>query len=274
MTGAGRPLLIGEFARRCRLPVSTLRYYDKIGLLTPAAVDTSSGYRRYTGEQLATAVLISRLRAIGTAPCDIATVVGGGAPAAAVLAAERCRVRAQLRAGRRALAELEDLVNGHGGPCPQNARLVSLTPAAVTAVPFGAPSVELHSAVPRAIAVLRGALRRAGRDRTGPWGAAFPLEITDEVNGFVFAHTSQQGEHRDLRTEWLPATRAVQAVHDAGTDPVAMAYQVAFDLIEDQGWSPVGPVIEEYLALDAAPTATPSIRLTVPIAERPTSGRG
>ena len=45
-------------------------------------------------------------------------------------------------------------------------------------------------------------------------------------------------------------------------------------MIDDQGWSPVGPVIEEYLSLDAAPAATPSIRLTVPIAERHTGRRG
>lgn len=51
-------LMIGDFARRCRLPVSTLRYYDRIGLLTPAVVDPGSGYRRYTADQLPSAALI------------------------------------------------------------------------------------------------------------------------------------------------------------------------------------------------------------------------
>lgn len=36
MTARGRLLMISEFARRRRLPVSTLRYYDKIGLLPGA----------------------------------------------------------------------------------------------------------------------------------------------------------------------------------------------------------------------------------------------
>jgi DNA-binding transcriptional MerR regulator len=79
MTAPEGGLLIGDFARRCRLPVSTLRYYDQIGLLTPAVVDPGSGYRRYTLEQLDAAVLIARLRAIGTTPQTIATVLAGGA---------------------------------------------------------------------------------------------------------------------------------------------------------------------------------------------------
>ncbi len=268
MTGPpGRPLMIGEFARRCRLPVSTLRYCDKIGLLAPAVVDTSSGYRRYTGDQLATAVLIARLRAIGTAPCDIATVVVGGGAAAAVLAAERVRVRAQVRDGQRALAEIDDLISGRDEHSVHHPQLVSLGPAHVAALPFDAPSAGIASGVLRGIAGLRGALRRAGHERTGPWGAVFPLEIHEEVPGFVFAHTSQQVEHHGLSTEWLPGTRAVQTIHHSGPDTVEMAYQAALNLIDDEGWTPTGSVVEEYLFLDAAPTATlPSIRLTVPVA--------
>ncbi|HUR74773.1 MAG TPA: MerR family transcriptional regulator, partial [Sporichthya sp.] len=68
-------LLIGEFAQRCRLPVSTLRYYDRIGLLHPAVVDESSGYRRYHADQLASAELIARLRMLGVAPQQIAEIL-------------------------------------------------------------------------------------------------------------------------------------------------------------------------------------------------------
>lgn len=265
MTGAARPLMIGAFARRCRLPVSTLRYYDKIGLLTPAAVDTSSGYRRYNGEQLATAVLIARLRAIGTTPSDIATVIVGGAPAAAVLAAERRRVDAQVRDGQRALAEIDDLITGHDEHPVHDTQLVSLAPAQVPALPFEVLSADIASGVLRGIAGLRGVLRRAGHQRAGPWGATFPLEIHEEVSGFVFAHTNQQVENHGLHTEWLPATRAVQTIHHSGPETVAMTYQAALDRIDDEGWTPTGPVIEEYLSLDTVPTATSSIRLIVPI---------
>ena len=53
---------IGEFARRSRLSVKALRLYDDHGLLIPARVDTSSGYRYYAAEQLDDARLIAMLR--------------------------------------------------------------------------------------------------------------------------------------------------------------------------------------------------------------------
>jgi hypothetical protein len=38
---------IGEFARRSGLSANALRLYDELGLLPPARVDASSGYRFY-----------------------------------------------------------------------------------------------------------------------------------------------------------------------------------------------------------------------------------
>ena len=55
-------MTIGVFARRSRLSTKALRLYDRIGLLTPAAVDGCSGYRYYRADQLPAARLISRLR--------------------------------------------------------------------------------------------------------------------------------------------------------------------------------------------------------------------
>lgn len=53
---------IGEFARRSRLSVKALRLYDELGVLVPARVDESSGYRYYDATQLETARLVAMLR--------------------------------------------------------------------------------------------------------------------------------------------------------------------------------------------------------------------
>lgn len=55
---------IGQMARRSGLTVKALRYYDRVGLLRPAAVDGSTAFRYYSPEQTETAVLIGRLRAL------------------------------------------------------------------------------------------------------------------------------------------------------------------------------------------------------------------
>jgi DNA-binding transcriptional MerR regulator len=55
---------IGAFALFSGLSIDALRHYDEIGLLTPASVDPSTGYRRYRPGQISQARLICALRAI------------------------------------------------------------------------------------------------------------------------------------------------------------------------------------------------------------------
>ncbi len=56
---------IGEFARRSRLSVKALRLYDERGVLVPARVDETSGYRYYDAGQLEAARLVAMLRQLG-----------------------------------------------------------------------------------------------------------------------------------------------------------------------------------------------------------------
>lgn len=74
-------LTIGTFARLCGLTSSALRFYDDSGLLTPADVDASSGYRYYLAEQIPTAVLLRQLREAGMSLGDIRMVLDDPDPA-------------------------------------------------------------------------------------------------------------------------------------------------------------------------------------------------
>jgi DNA-binding transcriptional MerR regulator len=59
-----RLLKIGEVARLTGFPVRTLRYYEKRGLLEPAA-RTESGYRLYGEEEVARLEFIKRAKSLG-----------------------------------------------------------------------------------------------------------------------------------------------------------------------------------------------------------------
>ncbi len=260
-----RELMIGDFARRSRLPVSTLRYYDRIGLLTPALVDPRSGYRRYTAEQLPAAMLISRLRSLGIPPDSIARIVAGGFSASAVLLQERRRIAAQIEAGRRRMRELDELL-AEGAQSDYDVEVVTLDAREVAALPFLLPAIELEQAVTRAIARLRSALRRGGHRRTGPWGATFPVDLTADVSGFVFAPVDRV-RPGDLDTAWLPAGRAVTTSHRGHPATLPLAYHAAFANLDQLGACPVGPVIEEYMKLDDQRESMPVVRLCVPINE-------
>ena len=58
-------LTIGDFARHGRVSVRMLRHYDAIGLLRPAQVDQSSGYRFYKAAQLSRLNRIVALKGLG-----------------------------------------------------------------------------------------------------------------------------------------------------------------------------------------------------------------
>ncbi|HZX56205.1 MAG TPA: MerR family transcriptional regulator, partial [Ilumatobacteraceae bacterium] len=66
---------IGEFAQKSGLSQKRLRTYAAAGLLQPASVDSSSGYRYYAPDQLRTARLIDVLREAGLPLAEIAEVL-------------------------------------------------------------------------------------------------------------------------------------------------------------------------------------------------------
>jgi DNA-binding transcriptional MerR regulator len=60
--GGDQLMTIGAIARRSRLSLKALRLYDELGLLRPASVDESTGYRHYRDDQVERARLIGLLR--------------------------------------------------------------------------------------------------------------------------------------------------------------------------------------------------------------------
>ena len=66
---------IGAMARDSGLSVSALRFYDGAGILAPAWVDPTSGYRWYDDGQVTTARLIARLRRVGMPLTEIALLL-------------------------------------------------------------------------------------------------------------------------------------------------------------------------------------------------------
>jgi DNA-binding transcriptional MerR regulator len=58
-------LTIAAMAARCGLPESTLRYWERIGLVGPVWRDPSSGHRRYDEAEALQLETLANLRAVG-----------------------------------------------------------------------------------------------------------------------------------------------------------------------------------------------------------------
>ncbi|MEV4667533.1 MerR family transcriptional regulator [Microbacterium sp. LWO12-1.2] len=75
-------MTIGRFSSLSRLSVRMLRHYDTHGVLVPADIDASSGYRRYSARQLVDAIDIRNLRDVGFGVSAIGALLAArGTPA-------------------------------------------------------------------------------------------------------------------------------------------------------------------------------------------------
>ncbi len=243
----GEWLLISEFARRTRLPVSTLRYYDRVGLLRPAEVDPDSGYRRYHDDQVAAAVTIAGLRAINSAPEVIARILRGGPTAATAIAAERRRLAEEISERTLGLAYLDAYLDQLDRPVTgAEVRHVRLAPGRVPALHFTTDAAALTSTITRRIATLRGQLRRRRRLPARPtWGALLPLDVDEQVAGHVFVRAPVPPADA-LASIALPHGRAIELTHDGPHGTLPHAYHRLLGEAHRQGLRVTGPVVEEY----------------------------
>lgn len=102
---------IGEFAKACNMPISMLRYYDSCGLLEPVYIDSFTGYRYYSENQISVCARINELKAAGFSLQEIKTMISGGASSeeiGAVFDSKKNQVNEILRH----LDELRDIILG------------------------------------------------------------------------------------------------------------------------------------------------------------------
>ncbi len=66
---------IGDFSRLTGITVKTLRYYDELGILKPAGVDSFTGYRSYSADQVPRLYRIIALKDMGLSLEEIARLL-------------------------------------------------------------------------------------------------------------------------------------------------------------------------------------------------------
>lgn len=66
---------IGDFSRLTCISIKTLRYYDELGLLKPAGVDSFTGYRSYSADQIPRLHRIIALKDMGLSLEEIARLL-------------------------------------------------------------------------------------------------------------------------------------------------------------------------------------------------------
>jgi DNA-binding transcriptional MerR regulator len=240
-------LTIGEFSKMTYLSVKALRHYHDVGLLEPAEIDPSSGYRRYGTEQVATAQAIRRFRDLDMPLEQVRAVLlapdVGSRNRAIVDHLEA--MQEQLTRTQDTVASLQALLSPASAPRPVSYRTIEA--AAVLAIRervawddcgvwCDAAFAELHAAVPEA---------------DGSDGALYFDEFFEARDGDVMAYVPVAGDAspggRATLLE-LPPVRVAVMVHDGPPDDLDQTYGALGTVVAELGLSAGGPVRELYLA--------------------------
>ena len=113
---------IGQLAKQAGVAIDTVRYYERSGLLAPAA-RLASGYRRYGSAELKRLRFIRRAKALGFSLEDIAELLSLGERSdVASIRAVAARKQAQVDARIAELERVRDGLHTLVAACPGHGR--------------------------------------------------------------------------------------------------------------------------------------------------------
>ena len=245
-------LVIGDFARATHLSVKTLRYYHRVGLLEPADVDPRTGYRHYTVEQIPTAQIIRRFRALDMPVHDIHAVLAAPDPDArnALIAAHLTRLEEGLTRTQAAVASLRDLLED---PDPEEPTAIGRRRAEAT------PAAAIHETIDLADALswYQGALGELyattaaqGLQLTGPPGGIFDNDLFTHERGQATIFLPTAGTVRPmgrLIPLVIPPVELATIEHAGPHTDIDRAYGALATYVTRHALAIDGPLREYYL---------------------------
>jgi DNA-binding transcriptional MerR regulator/effector-binding domain-containing protein len=238
-------LAIGEFSRLTHLSVRTLRRYHEAGLLVPAAVDQSTGYRSYSGDQIANAQVIHRLRELDVPLADVRRIIESTDPGnrAALISDHLARLEVELDRTRAAVVSLRRLLEPD--PVPLSVELRAVPETVVAAIEDDVDSDAMSAWYAGALAELDAAVDQ----RTGPPGGVYDNALFEEGRGHVMLHVpSADPPHRGrVRPVTLPAVELAVATHVGPHDQADVTYGELGTWVVANALAVAGPVRETYL---------------------------
>jgi DNA-binding transcriptional MerR regulator len=245
-------LSIGDFSRMTYLSVKALRHYHDVGVLEPAEIDPSSGYRFYVPSQVGLAQMIRRLRDLGMPLDEVRTIVEAPDPQTrdAALVQHLQRMEQQLAQTQQSVASLRSLLQQEpDGPKVERRRLPATPALAITEHISGEEAVAWWM---EAFTLLHRVVSSYDGSRSGPDGALFPQEFfTDEegeVTVFVPVDTAAESALPPRVTlTTIPAIDAAVTVHEGPFGDLDRTYGALGTWVLERAAGADGPIREYYL---------------------------
>ncbi len=258
-------LSIGEFSKMTYLSVKALRHYHEVGLLEPAEVDPSSGYRLYGADQVPTAQAIRRFRELDMPLEHVRRVLQAPDEAArnrAILDHLEA-MQQQLERTQQTVASLHALLSPAGAPRPISIRSLPAVGALTIReqVGFDDGGAWCNAVFPE----LHATLDLLGVEALGPdgalWDDAFFTDGAGEAVAYVpvalelAKRTGDRGGR--IAGVTLPATTVASMVHVGAFDDLDQTYGALGTVVAERGIGLAGPIREIYIADDRCEVCWP-----------------
>lgn len=242
---------IGRFSKMTRLSIKALRLYDEIGLLEPAHVDPSSGYRYYELAQANRAEAVRILRSVDMPLAEIQAVLADTDPssARATLLAHRDRLAARLANQERMLTYLESIIQREG-IMPYDVAIAETAPQQIAAVKVHTTLSQIADDIGAGFGAIMHAVGRGGLTPAGAPLLVFHDIIDEETAGHVEICIPIIGalDHTDtVYDRELEGGTMATTMHQGPYEQITPAYHTLAGWIEQNGYEIAGPPREIYL---------------------------
>jgi DNA-binding transcriptional MerR regulator/effector-binding domain-containing protein len=244
-------LAIGDFSRMTHLSVKALRHYHDVGLLEPAAIDASSGYRFYEPAQVQVAQVIRRFRDLGMSLDEIKAVLR--APDLPtrnqLIVAHLRRMESQLADVQATVASLRSLLERPPATIPVEHR--SVGSALALAIVDHVSMCDLDAWWDAAFRELDATLSAVGVSPVGPRAALYSAEyFAFDAGGEVVAYVpvpDEVGASGRARMLEIPPAELAVAVHEGSFANLDRTYGALGTYVTEREIGVDGPIREHYL---------------------------
>ena len=244
-------LSIGDFSRMTHLSIKALRHYHEVGLLVPAEVDSSSGYRYYAPDQVVRAQVVRRFRDLGMPVEEVKSLLEAPDLASRneVIVAHLSRMQEQLEQTEATVTSLRSLLEASPAPLPVEYRSVPDTPALAVA-----ETVEAEAAIDwwfSAFDELYRTVEELGVAPAGPSGCLFPGEFYEVEKADLVAFVplpGPAGAGPGRARPWVvPGGELAVAVHAGPFSDMDRTYGSLGIHVAERAIGVAGPIREHYL---------------------------
>ena len=254
---------IGKVSTLCCVPIKTLRYYDKIGLLVPEYRKDESNYRYYTQDQILTLFIIRKLKLLGIPLKEIHEIISSRDSAAM----GKC-IQERLQGISQAIEDLNNqysegkmlldrlnmghniLETGHASWSTEEIRVEDIPVSTVLFTRrlkknYKNTDVSVERWLELFQMVSQQKLRVVGpvilTYHNNPLEQFFKTDCDLEISVRV-------NETRDRpECKQFGGFRAVTALHIGRNDEIIQTQARAIKWLNQQGYSVAGPISEEYI---------------------------